>query len=126
MTAKALIASLVFANNLLVGDVLAKPNMTPEQLAKARETAAQMTPPVDFDALLDEADRLGVVCEGNLTIKGNIKTCKYRIETAQSKERVAVSRERQAKLDEEINAKGEKIERILEDTKRIANQKLNK
>jgi hypothetical protein len=48
-----------------------------------------MKPPVDFDAMLDEAGRLGVVCEGDLTRRAILKMCKLDVETAQSRERQA-------------------------------------
>jgi hypothetical protein len=118
MSSKALIPALVLSVCLSTSYAIAKPDMTPEQLTKAREIAVQLKPTVDFDALLDEADRLGVVCEGDLTRRAIIKMCKMDVEIAQSKER-------QAKLDEEYNASRERTAKILEETKRIANQKGN-
>jgi hypothetical protein len=152
MSSKALIPALVLSVCLST-HAIAKLDMTPEQLTKAREIATQLKPPVDFDALLDEADRLGVVCEGNLTIRANIRTCINGVKIGQSKERQAASKERQAKLDEDINAsrqrqakldeenarldeenarldeeykaKRKELARIVDETKRIADQKLN-
>ena len=127
MTYKTLIATILIASSLAVaGEVQAKPDMTAEQLAKARETAQQMKPPVDLDALFTEADRLGVKCEGDLTTRIVIKTCKGNVEIAQSKERQAQSKERQAKLREDNQKLREEIADIVDETKRIANEKLNK
>jgi hypothetical protein len=118
MTPKALISVLVLTISLSISQALARPNLTPEQLAKARETASQIKPPVDFDALLKEADRLGVKCEGDLTRRIVIKTCKGNVKIAQNKE--------------EIKALDEENERLKADTRRkinalveIADKKLN-
>jgi hypothetical protein len=135
MTARPLIFALVAAALLLstlsASPALAKPEMSAEQLAKAREIAAKMNPPVDFDTMLAEADRLGVECQGNLTIRANIKTCLNNIEIAQSKERVtkldeetAVLREKNKKLDEEYKASQERTKKMLEEMKEIAKEKL--
>jgi DNA anti-recombination protein RmuC len=101
----ALLASSLLATNQALAD---KPKLTPEEFAKAEQLASQIKPPVDLKALLKEADRLGVECIGKLTIKANIKACKYGVETAQADEEIKKldeeiksSRERQAKLDEE-------------------------
>jgi len=84
MNLKALAALALF---LASSQALAeKPNLTPEQLAKAREAAAQLNPPVDFDKMLDEVDRLGVECTGDLTRKARIHICGQKIENAQLKE----------------------------------------
>jgi hypothetical protein len=114
MNYKALIASIFLVSSLFVGEALAKPDLTPEQLARARETAQQMKPPVDFDALLQEADRLGIECEGDLTRRAIIKMCKLDVETSQSKERQIQSKERQAKLDAE-NAKLDEEYKVAEE-----------
>ncbi|MDR1987630.1 MAG: hypothetical protein LBQ24_02460 [Candidatus Peribacteria bacterium] len=125
---KTLVAVVLSASSFLViNQALAgRPNLTPEQLAKAREVASKINPPIDFDALLDEADRLGVVCEGKLTIKGNIKTCKYSVETAQSEERIQASKERQAKLREENARLDEQIqtrkERIIKKVNELSDE----
>jgi hypothetical protein len=123
MTPKALISAIVLTISLSISQALAKPNMSPEQLAKARETASQMKPPVNFDALLDEADRLGVNCEGDLTRKGIIRACENKIKISQSDERIRASKERQAKLDEEYRAKRKELAKIIDETKQIANEK---
>ncbi len=130
---------------------MARPDLTPEELAKAQEIASQMNPPVDINTLLDEAERLGVECKGNLTLRPMIKACSNKVETAQmdediqaskervvaidediqaSKVRVVASQERQAKLDEdnarldkEYQAMGQELKQILDETKQIASQK---
>jgi hypothetical protein len=125
MNCKALVASIVLASSLFAtSEALAKPELTPEQLAKAKETAQQMKPPVDFDALLQEAERLGVECEGDLTRKGKIRVCANYVEIAQSDERIKASKERQAKLDEENKAIRKEIKQTLDEIKQIASQKL--
>ncbi|MDR0717189.1 MAG: hypothetical protein LBF50_07225, partial [Azoarcus sp.] len=63
-------------------------NLTPEQLAKARESASQLNPPVDFDAMLDEVDRLGVECTGDLTRKARIIICGQKIENTKKQENI--------------------------------------
>ena len=71
--------ALVLASTQALAD---RPNLTPEQLTKAREAAAQLNPPVDFDAMLDEVDRLGVECTGDLTKKPRILICGKKINNA--------------------------------------------
>lgn len=89
------VASVLLSSSLLATDVQAKPDMTEEQLEKARKTALSLKPPVDFDELMSEAERLGVDCKGELSHRVVLKTCKLNVESAQS-------RERQAKLDRDI------------------------
>ena len=103
---------------------LAGPDLTPEQRTKAREVASQLKPPVDFDALLAEADRLGVICEGNLTIRGNIKTCINGVKIAQSKERQAKLDAESARLDEENARLDEEAIRMINEISDKAEQKL--
>ena len=120
MTYQTLITSILLSSSLfLPNQALARPDMTPEQLAKARELATQIKPPVDFDALLDEADRLGVDCSKlNLTIRANIKTCRDAVEIAQMDEEIKASKEREAQLREEtiqiINDLADKAEQKLQ------------
>jgi len=98
MELKKLVATVVLSSTLALAPTAeAKPNMTEEQLAKAREVASKLNPPVNFDEMLIEADRLGVECNGNLTIRANIRACLNGIKIEQSKEEIA-------KLDEEILA----------------------
>ena len=127
-------------------EAMARPDLTPEELAKAQEIASQMNPPVDINTLLDEAERLGVECKGNLTLRPMIKACSNKVETAQmdediqaSKVRVVASQERQAKqeieiarlqaengrLDEEYKAMGQEIKETLDEAKQIAGEKLS-
>jgi hypothetical protein len=131
MTTKPLITALALAISLYASQALARPDLTPEQLAKAKETASQMNPPIDVDEMLKEADRLGVECEGDLTLRYKIKMCYLRVDTAQSKEwieaskkRQEASKERQAKLDEENAKLDEETAKILKETKQIAKEKL--
>jgi hypothetical protein len=99
MNAKTLLTATLLASSFLVtSQALAEPNLSPEQLAKARETASQMKPPVDFDAMLKEADRLGVKCEGDLTRKIKITTCKSKVNSAKLDEE-------NKKLEDEIKQK---------------------
>jgi hypothetical protein len=75
----ALLASSLLAN----GQALAEHKLTTEQLIKARQSASQLNPPVDFDALIKVADRLGVECTGDLTRKARIIICGQKVENAQ-------------------------------------------
>jgi hypothetical protein len=81
---KTFVAVLLSASSFLVASqaLADRLNLTPEQLAKARESASQLNPPVDFDAMLDEVDRLGVECTGDLTRKARIIICGQRINNA--------------------------------------------
>jgi type I restriction-modification system DNA methylase subunit len=130
MTTKPLIPTLALAISLYASQALARPDLTPEQLAKAKETALNMNPPIDVAEMLKEADRLGVECEGDLTLRYKIKMCYLRVDTAQSKERqVKLDKENakldeiNAKLDEENKALRKEIKRTLEETKQIAKGK---
>ena len=121
-----LMTSVLLSGILVAGEVQARPNMTEEQLAKAREVALQLKPPVDFDAMLIEAEGLGVECgDINLTLRPNVRTCINRIKIEQSKRRQAV-------LDEEILASQTRQVQIeaemrqqLADLASEAEQKLN-
>jgi hypothetical protein len=128
MTAKppifAFIVAVLLLSTLSASPALAKPEMTLEQLAKAREIATKMNPPIDFDAMLAEANRLGVECEDDLTRRAAIKMCMLDVDTAQSKERQQASRKRQAKLDEEYKASQERTKKMLEEIKQTAKEKL--
>jgi hypothetical protein len=108
MPAKALMLTLTLCVCFSVSEAQARPELTAEQLAKARQTAAQMKPPVDFDVLLEEADRLGVQCEGDLTRKGKIRVCMNYVEIAQSKERQAKIEERLKKKIDDLADKADK------------------
>jgi len=117
MNTKTLVTSILFASSLFVsGQALAdKPNMSQEQLTKARAAAAQLNPPVDFDAMIKEADSLNVECTGDLTRKARIIICGQKIENAQiqaenarikadteaTKARTEQLRKENARLDEE-------------------------
>lgn len=72
-----------------------RPNFTEEQLTKARKAASEAKYPVDFDALMDEADRLDLECEGDLTDWFWIKMCKLDVEGAQAREWIEKSKKRQ-------------------------------
>jgi len=125
---KALMSAVMISSSVLVAsNALAKPNMTEEQLEKAKVTASQMKPPVDFIAMLDEADKFGVECKGNLTIRANIRACLNGISIAQSKERQAALtsegerlRAEGERLDAENDALREDIVKIVQDTKQMA------
>ncbi|MDL2268608.1 hypothetical protein LJC41_01330 [Desulfosarcina sp. OttesenSCG-928-G17] len=108
----------------LISTAHARPDMTPEQIAKARETALQMKPPVDFDFMLDEADRLGVECTGDLTRRSKIWNCSNLVEIAQSKERQAKLDEESKRLDEESKRLDEEAVRLVNEAADIAEQKL--
>jgi hypothetical protein len=87
---KTLVAVLLSASSILAASqaLADRPNLTPEQLAKARESASQLNPPVDFDAMLDEVDRLGVECTGDLTRKARIIICGQDIEIAKKQKNI--------------------------------------
>ncbi|MDR2786802.1 MAG: hypothetical protein LBD06_00300 [Candidatus Accumulibacter sp.] len=125
MNIKAFAASVLLASNLFAtSEVSARPDLTPEALAKARELAAQIKPPFDLDALLKEADGLSVECE-EFDLKADIKTCSNDVKISQSKERQAIidkeiqaGRERQTKFDEEAR-------RMLKELADEAEKRLN-
>jgi hypothetical protein len=101
MYAKALIAATILASSFFTAQALARLDLTPEQLAKARETASQMNPPVDFDVMLEEVDRLNVECTGDLTRKARIIICGQKIENAKlDKETAERIRELQKRIKE--------------------------
>lgn len=99
MTIRILGAAVMLSCLLLPVEAIAKPDLTPEQLQRAREVAAQID--VDFDFMLSEADRLGVVCDGDLTRKIKIATCDTRVKGAQSEERERQNIERAADIARE-------------------------
>jgi hypothetical protein len=83
MKLKAFIVPALIGSSLLANSqALAEHKLTPEQLTKARQSASQLNPPVDFDALIKEADRLGVECTGDLTRGVRIAICKKKINNA--------------------------------------------
>ena len=100
-------------------EAMARPDLTPEELAKAQEIASQMNPPVNINTLLDEAERLGVDCKGNLTLRPMIKACSNKVDTAQMDEDIQASKERQAKQEIEIA-------RLQADTKRREEELIQK
>lgn len=126
MDTKALVASVLFASSLFAsGQALAGNNdLTPEQLAKARESASQLNPPVDFDAMIKEANRLNVECTGDLTRKVRIHICGQDIEIAKKQERID---KKQANIDrlkaDTEKTRKENAELIREAQQRIKNNK---
>ncbi|MDR2788559.1 MAG: hypothetical protein LBD06_09445 [Candidatus Accumulibacter sp.] len=127
MNVKALVAVvLLSASSLLITrQALAdRPNLSPEQLAKARESASQLNPPVDFDAMLDEVDKLGVECTGDLTRKARIIICGQRIENAKLKADTQATRARiQATEARTEKLRKENAELIKEIQRRIKEDK---
>jgi hypothetical protein len=84
---KSLVVSAFLASSLFASSqaLAAKPELTPEQLTKARESASQLNPPVDFDTLMKEANSLGVECTGDLTRKARISICVDDVKIAKTK-----------------------------------------
>lgn len=125
MSIKHLITALILSLSIFAaGDALARPELTDEQLAKARGVAQAMNPPVDFDVMLDEADRLGVECTGDFARKVRIEICSDKVEIAQSKERQAKLREENARLDAESERLDEEAIRMINELSDKAEQKL--
>ena len=91
--------------------------MTEEQLAKARKAAAEAKRPIDFDALMDEADRLGVECEGDLTTWTWQLICSVEVEGAQAREETEASKKRQKEIRRETV-------RLINEAADIAEKKL--
>jgi hypothetical protein len=123
---KTLVAVLLSASSFLVASqaLADRPNLTPEQLAKARESASQLNPPVDFDAMLDEVDRLGVECTGDLTRKARIIICGKDIENARIKADTEATKARtQAIKAENVRLDQETAEHIRELQRRIKENK---
>lgn len=100
---------------------LARPNLTEEELAQARKAGAEAKYPINFDALMDEADRLGVECEGDLTTWVKQRICSIRVESAQFRESTEASKKRQAEIQKEtarlIHEAADKAERKLKQMK---------
>jgi hypothetical protein len=102
MKLKALVTAVLFAYGLLAtNQALARPDLTAEQLTKAQEAAAQLNPPVDFDALMDEADKLGVECTGDLTRKARIIICGQDVENAKIQGDINRLKAENSRLDQE-------------------------
>lgn len=121
-----LVVAVLFVLSLgITCNAEARPNMTEEQLAKARQTASQLKPPVNLDELLNEAERLGVVCDDDLTRRIKIATCNEKVKTAQSKERQDLSKERQAKIDADNARLDEELRKKVNALGDTADQKLN-
>ena len=132
---KALMSAVMISSSVFVAsNAIAKTNMTEEQVAQARATASQMKIPIDFDAMIAEASRLGVECDGDLTRKVKIATCDTKVKRAQSQERQAALVAEGKRLDEEgekLRTEGKKLRaendalreeivKIVQDTKQIA------
>ena len=123
---KVLLSALILSVSMSASDALAKTNLSEEQLAKAREVASQMKPPVDFDQMILEAEKLGIECgDKDLTKRPFIRSCMNRIETAKLDEEITASKERQAKLDEEIATIETEMKQQLSEIASQAEQKLN-
>lgn len=105
MKLTTLATSVLISSALVAGSAQARPNMTDEELTKARHTASQLKPAINLDELLDEADRLGVICDGDLGHRVVLKTCAGNVKIAQSRERQAKLDEDNAKLDQELKDK---------------------
>jgi hypothetical protein len=112
MTPKALMSALVLFVSLSASQALARHDLSPERLAKARKAGRQLNPPVDFDALMKEADRLGVECTGDLTRKARIIICGQGIENAQIEARIQATRADTEATRARIEATKARIEKI--------------
>jgi predicted RNase H-like nuclease (RuvC/YqgF family) len=120
MNVKVLLSVLVFfAGVSVAGGVLAGNELSPEQWARAREAARQLTPPVDFDALMKEVDQLGVECTGDLTRKARIIICGQRIENAKLKAENAQIEARIEATKADTEATRARIEATKADTEAI-------
>jgi hypothetical protein len=105
MTPKALISAFVLTISLSANQTLAaKPDLTPEQLTKARASASQLNPPVNFDELMKEADKLDVECTGDLTRKARISICTDKVKNAKTQKNIDRLKAENARLNKE-NAK---------------------
>lgn len=125
MNLKAIIAALLLSSTIFASSyALAESDLTPEQLTKARETAARMKPPVNLDELLLEADRLSADCTGDLSRKVIMKICVGNVEIAQSKERQAILDEENTRLDTENARLDEEAIKMINELSDKAEQKL--
>ena len=123
---KILLSALMLSISMGASDALAKPNMTDEQLAKAREVASKLNPPIDFDAMILEAEKLGIDCsDKDLTKRPFIRACMNRIESAKLDEEIKASQARQAILDENIRATEERLREKVNALADSAEHKLN-
>lgn len=121
-TTTAIITGLL----LFTSQAYSRPAFTQEELTKARKAASTAKHPIDFDKLMDEADRLGIECEGDLTKWVWINICNIQVDTAQSEERseqsrvrIEESKKRQGQIDRETI-------RLINEAADIAEKKLNK
>ncbi len=117
MSLKAVIASILLSSSLFITSEAQAHDYTPEQVAKAQELANTMKTPVDIEALLAEADKLGVECDISTRIR--IGSCETKIETEQSKRRTAILQAENERLDQE-NAE------LMREAQKLARELLNK
>ena len=89
---KGVALTVLLGVSAITSNAEAKVNMTEAELAKAREVALKIKPPVDFDLMLEEADRYGIECTGDLTRRIIISTCNNKVRSAQHKEATADNR----------------------------------
>jgi len=116
--------------NLLVLGILfatpghARPDFTEEELAKARKAASETKYPIDFDTLMDEMDRLGVECEGDLTNWAWIRICSLKIEAAQHDEKIEASKKRVEESKKRQEATRQETIRLINEAADTAERKL--
>jgi hypothetical protein len=116
---KTLVAVLLSASSFLAASqaLADKPTLTAEQLAKARESASQLNPPVDFDAMLEEIDTLGVECKGNLIKRIEIHLCRQKIENAKKQKNIDRLEAENARLDKETAKHIRELQRRIRENK---------
>ena len=103
-----------------------RPSFTEAELTKARNAASTAKYPIDFDKLMDEADRLGVECEGDLTDYIWIRMCSIDVDSAQVRERTAASKRRieESKKRQEVIRR--ETARLIIEAADMAEKKLQK
>lgn len=101
-----------------------RPAFTKEELAKARKAASEAKHPIDFDAVMDEADRLGIECEGDLTTWGWIEICRTKVSAAQARERTAASKKRVVESRKRQEAMRNETIRLINEAADKAEKKL--
>jgi hypothetical protein len=117
MNVKVLLSVLVFfAGVSVAGEVLARNELSPEQWARAREAARQLTLSVDFDALMKEVDRFGVECTGDLTRKVRIDICTDKVKNAKTEADTQATRADTEATRARIEATRARIQAIETDT----------
>jgi hypothetical protein len=95
------IAGFAIFFSILVWGVNSSAFERPQDMEKARNAGLGLNPPLDVDALFQEAEDLGVECLGDLTARFRLEICRNRVEAARSRGEAARNLEDAARIEEE-------------------------